>query len=337
MGYHLQAILFHSLTMYHFCIEMGYHLQATGPNGTFVPTVHYAQAQRINAMVLVYGKYLLRATSTSVVHLPLGYNSSDPIGLVRAEAGGQRPASAGGGGFLTGLVCNTGTELPICPDAVATYLVGQFTLDDGRVATLVMNQQTEFVLSPTAVLAAGITQKDLVELDPISGEEVPVVDADYMMPGLQLSIGPATIRFLIASNAHVKAAAVPSNQQQQQVQKLKLQPPLPLPPQPRSHLKPPQQLKLKQRLIQESDGSDGISSTNQATNFVQDRFAISFWVDPVVPVAEFPQRYAPHHLVLCFSRAGILSLTMWHIAFQASKHVHNVTQALHLTYLCVSI
>ena len=28
-----------------------------------------------------------------------------------------------------------------------------------------------------------------------------------------------------------------------------------------------------------------------APNFVQDRFAISFWVDPVVPAAEFPLRY----------------------------------------------
>ena len=166
---------------------------AVGPNGTFAKTAHYPQAQRINAMLQVYGKYLVHATSTSAVHLPLGYNSTDRFGLVAARGS----VSANDATIITGLVCNAAKGLPGCPDPVATYAVGTFLLGDGRVATLVMNQQTEFVLAPTAVLTQGIDQTDLLELDPITGTEHTVVDADPSLPGLQLSMEPATIRFLI--------------------------------------------------------------------------------------------------------------------------------------------
>ena len=100
-------------------------MAATGPNGTYAPTAHYAQAQKINANLLVYGGYLLHATSTAVLHLPLGYTATDPS------------FTLGAGAFVTGIVCTSRQGLPGCPDAVATYLIGQFLLEDGRVGTCV--------------------------------------------------------------------------------------------------------------------------------------------------------------------------------------------------------
>lgn len=78
------------------------------------------------------------------------------------------------------------------------YLLGQFVLDDGRTALLLQNQDDRTSLWPKLNFSNEIRrERDVLEVDPISGEEATLCDDAPEEPGLQLLLSPGHARLLL--------------------------------------------------------------------------------------------------------------------------------------------
>ena len=66
------------------------------------------------------------------------------------------------------------------------YLVGAFTHADGRRAVMLMNYRFAYSAWPTVEFDAPL--EEVRQIDPWSGEEVPVIDESPAMPGVQVSL-----------------------------------------------------------------------------------------------------------------------------------------------------
>ena len=81
-------------------------------------------------------------------------------------------------------------------------LIGQFELHDGRTALLLHNHNPDFTIWPTLGFAPGINpQRDVFEVDRISGVEAPLLDDSPLMEGTQLSFEAGMARFLVVQNS----------------------------------------------------------------------------------------------------------------------------------------
>jgi len=120
-------------------------------------TRHYEQAKRLNHEVRNLGRTLMELTSTGVVRLP---RDADPAALP--------------------------TGVPVRPVTSGDYLIGLFDHSDGRQAVLLNNYDPNYTSWPTVELA--VDPAEVVEVDPATGDEVPVVDDSPDMEGLQLSL-----------------------------------------------------------------------------------------------------------------------------------------------------
>ncbi len=135
-----------------------------GRNGQ--PTRHYYQAQRINARLKNLGPTLMHLTSQAVYRVPRGTN---PAAILRGS--------------------------PLKSLTPGDYLIGVFKHADGRTALLLNNYSYCYTVWPTVVFAAPL--ENIVEIDPATGKEIPVVDDSPEMPGLQLSLGSAEGRLFL--------------------------------------------------------------------------------------------------------------------------------------------
>lgn len=126
-------------------------------------TAHYAQAQRLNAVLGNLGPTLMRLTSTGVTRVK---PTDDPAAVLKGS----------------GIV-----DLRRAPvDPPGDYLVGSFRHADGRRAVLLMNYRFAYTAWPTVVFDA---PADAVrEVDPSTGREIPVRDESPKMPGLQIPL-----------------------------------------------------------------------------------------------------------------------------------------------------
>ncbi|MCC6487118.1 MAG: beta-galactosidase [Candidatus Hydrogenedentes bacterium] len=136
------------------------------------PTRHYEQAKRINREIKNLGPTLMQLTSTAVIRMteendPLSVLSGSPIAdIQRADV-----------------------------DPPNDYLIGVFSHKDGRRAVLLNNYRFAFTAWPTVVFDAPV---DLVrEVDPNTGQEVPVVDDSPLMEGTQLSLDAGAGRLFL--------------------------------------------------------------------------------------------------------------------------------------------
>lgn len=137
-------------------------------------TRHYAEAQRINARLKHLGPVLMRLTSTQVARV----NES------AGDAAAEVPAGMPIVGLKRGAV-----------DPPQDYLVGAFTHEDGRRGVLLCNYRFALTAWPTVTFDAPLDQ--VKEIDPNSGEEVPVLDDSPNMEGLQLSLGAGDARLFL--------------------------------------------------------------------------------------------------------------------------------------------
>jgi hypothetical protein len=127
------------------------------------PTRHYDQAKRINAAVKNLGAVLFRATSTRVCRIR---PDEDPT-LVLA-----------------------GTPLKSISrathDPPHDYLIGIFTLTDGRAAVLLNNYRPDYTAWPTVDFQAALD--NITEVDKETGLEGPIRDDSPDLEGLQVSL-----------------------------------------------------------------------------------------------------------------------------------------------------
>lgn len=131
-------------------------------------TRHYAQAQRINAVLQAWGPHLMRMT---------------PIWSGRLKAG-EVPAQG-----IVGL-------------SEGDYVLGLFQHDDRRRGLVLVNHDTAFTTWPTVQF--DVADDRVQEVDRATGEITPVVDDSPDLPGLQLSLdaGDARLFLLPESPAH---------------------------------------------------------------------------------------------------------------------------------------
>jgi len=120
-------------------------------------TRHYEQAKRLNREIQNLGPTLMELTSTDVIRVP-------------SDAGPDALSA----------------DVPIRPVTPGDYLIGLFDHRDGRRAVLLNNYDPNYTSWPTVELAVDIAQ--VVEIDPATGGEAPVVDDSPDMEGLQLSL-----------------------------------------------------------------------------------------------------------------------------------------------------
>ncbi|MBN1345651.1 MAG: hypothetical protein JXQ73_23365 [Phycisphaerae bacterium] len=120
-------------------------------------TRHYDQARRINAELKNLGSTLMKLTSTGVRKVDPG---SDPAGQI------------------------TGT--PIKSLTKGDYLIGTFKHADGRRAVLLNNYHFAYTAWPTVEF--DVEASRVVEVCPVTGKEIGLLDDSPAMPGLQLSI-----------------------------------------------------------------------------------------------------------------------------------------------------
>jgi hypothetical protein len=136
-------------------------------------TRHYAQAQRLNAVLKSYGPTLMHLTSTGVYRVR---PDDDPAAVLK------------GSGLLDLKRGEAG-------DPPGDYLVGAFRHEGGRRAILLMNYRFAYSAWPTVVFDA---PADAVrEVDPATGREVPVRDESPDLPGLQLSLADGEARLFL--------------------------------------------------------------------------------------------------------------------------------------------
>ncbi len=120
-------------------------------------TRHYEQAKRLNREIQNLGPTLMELTSTDVIRVP-------------SDAGPDALSA----------------DVPIRPVTPGDYLIGLFDHRDGRRAVLLNDYDPNYTSWPTVELAVDIAQ--VVEIDPATGGEAPVVDDSPDMEGLQLSL-----------------------------------------------------------------------------------------------------------------------------------------------------
>jgi hypothetical protein len=154
---------------------------AGAPAVQYVKGPHYAHAARTNAVLKVFGSFLLHATSTALHHGEALRNETVRI---------SNPAS------VFAAVNNTGAG------AVYSFLIGLFSLPDGRAAFLLQNQDYNAGLWATVELRGGVGA--LSEVDPVSGDETGLMDDSPFQPGLQLSLESGAARlFVTKANAEL--------------------------------------------------------------------------------------------------------------------------------------
>lgn len=120
-------------------------------------TRHYEEAKRINAAVKNLGPTLMQLTSTGVYRV---HPKDKAAELLKGSP--LRDLSGG------------------------DYLVGTFRHADGRRAVLLNNYHFAYSAWPTVVFDADPAK--VVEIDPHTGQEIPLADDSPAMPGLQLSL-----------------------------------------------------------------------------------------------------------------------------------------------------
>jgi hypothetical protein len=120
-------------------------------------TRHFEEAKRINGALKHLGPVLMKLTSTGVVHC-------QPQDDAAAELKGSGITSLSAG----------------------DYLVGSFRHADGRRAVLLNNYHFAYSAWPTVGFEA--PTNGVVEVSPLTGEQMPVADDSPDMPGLQLSL-----------------------------------------------------------------------------------------------------------------------------------------------------
>ena len=120
-------------------------------------TRHYAEAQRINAGLKNLGPTLMQLTNTGVIRIKPRADSSTALKdtAMRAISNGD-------------------------------YLIGNFRHADGRRAVLLNNYHFAYSAWPTVTFDAD--SATVLEINPRTGKETPVVDDSPDMPGLQLSL-----------------------------------------------------------------------------------------------------------------------------------------------------
>ena len=150
-------------------------------------------AKSINSIVLAFGRLLLGATSTAVLH-PGGPPGSHPppVGFTN----------------LTGMI----TSLQSDGDpsgARGHFLIGQFVLEDGRTAVLVHNQDPYVTQWATVTFEAKLNQPTeaagVLEVDSVHGTEAELLDDSPLHAGVQMGLRPGMARFLVAQPAATAA------------------------------------------------------------------------------------------------------------------------------------
>ncbi len=129
------------------------------------PTHHYEQARRINAKLKHWGPTLMQLVSEAVYRVPRG---ADPATILN------------------------GAPIELTP---GDYLIGVFKHADGRTAVLLNNFSYCYTAWPTVKFAADLN--NVVEVDPATGKEMPVMDDSPNMAGLQLSLDSAEGRLFL--------------------------------------------------------------------------------------------------------------------------------------------
>ena len=119
-------------------------------------TRHYEEARRINAALKNLGPTLMKLTSTAVFRV----RPADPPSALRG--------------------------CPIRSLSPGDYLVGVFRHQDGRRAVLLVNYQFAYSAWPTVEFASD--PRNIREVSPKTGKELPVRDDSPDMPGLQISL-----------------------------------------------------------------------------------------------------------------------------------------------------
>lgn len=128
-------------------------------------TRHYDQAKRINAKLKAWGPRLMQLTSESA-------------GLVT-------PASLVG--------------VPLRSLSEGAFVYGVLRGQDQRRAVVLVNHDTAYTTWPTVTF--DVATEAVRELDPVSGDEVAVVDDSPDMPGLQLSFDAGDARLFLLPSA----------------------------------------------------------------------------------------------------------------------------------------
>jgi hypothetical protein len=137
-------------------------------------TRHYGEAQRINAEIQHLGPTLMQLTSQAVIRI------SEEAGDVPSERLAGTPI----------LDLKRAKE-----DPPQEYLVGVFTHTDGRRAVLLNNYRFAYTAWPTVLFDR--PTREIMEVDPHSGKERPVVDDSPNMDGLQISLGAGRGRLFL--------------------------------------------------------------------------------------------------------------------------------------------
>ena len=137
-------------------------------------TRHYYEAQRINAELKNLGPTLMKLTSTRIVRVN--------------EAAGDMAADV-----LVGMpILNLERDKV---DPTQDYLVGNFVHEDGRRGVLLQNYRFAYTAWPTVLFDAPL--HEVLEVDPKTGKEVPVLDDSPIMDGLQVSLGAGDARLFL--------------------------------------------------------------------------------------------------------------------------------------------
>jgi hypothetical protein len=167
-------------------------IQSTGARApdaevSFQKGPHYADAKRINSIVLAWAPYLLNATSTNVFHVRDTANRSDVAAVLREAS----------------IFTNISGEGVSPKDYMGTaghFLVGEFALSNQRTAVMIHNQLPHVTSWPT--LGLGDPSASLLEVDPIDGVARPLLDDSPGMPGLQLRFAEGMARLIVQSDKH---------------------------------------------------------------------------------------------------------------------------------------
>ena len=147
-------------------------------------------AKSINSIVLAFGRLLLGATSTAVLH-PGGPPGSHPPPVGFTNLTGCMVTSLQSDGDPSG--------------ARGHFLIGQFLLEDGRTAVLVHNQDPYVTQWATITFEEELNRPTeaagVLEVDPVHGTEAELLDDSPLHVGVQLGLRPGMARFLIAQPA----------------------------------------------------------------------------------------------------------------------------------------
>lgn len=149
-----------------------------GSPSNFVPGPHYPQAAALNAVLRHWGNVLYTAVPTNLSYIDA-----------------QSPPSDLGPGLC---ITNVTGAVTVSDAMVGDGLfVSQFRLADGRAAVLIFNNNVDFVVWPTIALAPGVVVGQVQELLGTDPNPAPFLDDAPNVPGLQLMIPAASVRFLL--------------------------------------------------------------------------------------------------------------------------------------------